>query len=212
MAKNSISSGFIQYFQAEVTIQHIKALIILLVSWKGYCTSSYQGSELVKQLFMLRGTTVMGVWRLHSQHLWSTHKNRGSSNKFSQIKESLCQEARIKATTCCWKDRLYRPIRGEYKTWILKHYLAPSIPFLLMIDTTSEQCWTKIQSNLNKFNKKWLNLPRYRTLAAVYHPDVINLLFLPILKSKPKKNFSFGVLNWPLYQRNFSTFWKTLNL
>ena len=82
-----------------------------------------------------------------------------------------------------------RPIRGEYKTWILKHYLAPFIHLLLMIDTISEQCLTKIQSKLNKFNKKWLNLPRYRTLAAVYHPDVINLLFLPHPQEQAKERF-----------------------
>lgn len=82
-----------------------------------------------------------------------------------------------------------RPIRGEYKTWILKHYLAPFIHLLLMIDTISEQCLTKIQSKLNKFNKKWLNLPRCRTLAAVYHLDVINLLFLPHPQEQAKQRF-----------------------
>ena len=38
-----------------------------------------------------------------------------------------------------------RPIRGEYKIWILKNYVAPSIQFLLIVDLVSENSLLTIQ-------------------------------------------------------------------
>ena len=79
-----------------------------------------------------------------------------------------------------------RPIRGEFKIWILKNYLAPSILFLLTVDLISESSLMKLQSKLTKFIKKWLNLPRCLTQAAIYHPDVLQLPFLPQIREQAK--------------------------
>ena len=73
-----------------------------------------------------------------------------------------------------------RPIRGEYKSWILQHYLAPSVYFLLMVDLISN---TSIS---NILVKKWLNLPRCCTLATLYHPHVLKLPFLPHIREQAK--------------------------
>ena len=79
-----------------------------------------------------------------------------------------------------------RPIRGEFKIWILKDYLAPSLYFLQMVDLLSENSLVSIQQKLTKFIKKWLNLPRCCTLAAIYHPDVLKLPFLPQCREHAK--------------------------
>ena len=72
-----------------------------------------------------------------------------------------------------------QPIRGEYKCWILKHYLAPSLHFYLAIDDIPEETIKRLQTRVNKIVKKWLNLPRSATLATVYHPSVLALPFFP---------------------------------
>ena len=79
-----------------------------------------------------------------------------------------------------------RPIRGEFKIWILKNYLAPSLYFLLMVDLISENALATLQRELTKFIKRWLNLPRCCTLAAVYHPEVLNLPFLSYCRKQAK--------------------------
>ena len=44
----------------------------------------------------------------------------------------------------------------------------------------------KLQSKLTKFIKKWLNLPRCLTQAAIYDPDVLQLPFLPQIREQAK--------------------------
>ena len=53
-----------------------------------------------------------------------------------------------------------RPIRGEYKAWILKHYVAPSLHFLMMVDSISEPSAHNIQKKITKYLKRWLKLPK----------------------------------------------------
>ena len=78
-----------------------------------------------------------------------------------------------------------RPIRGEYKIWILKNYVASLIQFLLTVDPVSENSLLTIQKIL-KYIKSWLNLPRCLTQTAIYHPDVLHLPFLPHIKERAK--------------------------
>ena len=59
-----------------------------------------------------------------------------------------------------------------------KNYLAPSLHFHLMVDLLKESV-CKIQQKATKFIKSWLNLPKCCTLASIFHPDVLNLPFLP---------------------------------
>ena len=86
-----------------------------------------------------------------------------------------------------------RPIRGEFKVWIWKNYLAPSLHFLLMVDVISESSVLKIQKKITKFIKKWLNLPRCCTLSAVFHPDVLNLPFLPQARESAKLSMIIAI-------------------
>ena len=79
-----------------------------------------------------------------------------------------------------------RPIRGEFKVWIWKNYLAHSLCFMLMVDPVKESVLVKIQKNVTKYIKRWLNLPRCCNLATIFHPDVLNLPFLPQLGEQAK--------------------------
>jgi len=49
------------------------------------------------------------------------------------------------------------------------------------------------QSSLLKFVKKWLNLPCNCTPAAVFHPDVLDLPFLPHFKESAKLYFILAI-------------------
>ena len=79
-----------------------------------------------------------------------------------------------------------RPIRGEYKAWILKNYLAPSMFFHLAVDKVSDSVLKKLQSQATKLLKKWLTLPRSSTLSVLFHPFVMNFPHLPNLRDKAK--------------------------
>ena len=99
--------------------------------------------------------------------------------------ETLCitanQTKRLAVKRLCGKiyDTLKkideRPIRGEYKVWIYKSYLIPSVLFNITMDRSSPSTAKKIPSYL----KKWLKLPRCATLSALFHPEVLNLPYLP---------------------------------
>ena len=65
-----------------------------------------------------------------------------------------------------------RPIHGEYKVWIYKCYLIPSVLFNLTVDKISLATSRKIQSKITSYLKKWIKLPRCATLASLFHPDV----------------------------------------
>ena len=76
------------------------------------------------------------------------------------------------------------PIRGEYKAWILKHYLAPSLFFHLAVDKFSTTAIKQLQSQATKMLKKWLHLPMSTTLPVLFHPLVMKFPHLPSLRDK----------------------------
>lgn len=80
-------------------------------------------------------------------------------------------EKKILSTLQCIDET---PIWGEYKIWIWKNYLAPSLHFFLMVDVFPGSSIPKMQK-ITKF----INLPRLCTLATVLHPEVLNLPFFP---------------------------------
>ena len=82
-----------------------------------------------------------------------------------------------------------RPIRGEFKAWIYKFYLVPSIQFSLMIDQITIIAISKIQRKITCYLKKWLGLPRCATLATLFHPKLTNLPYLPHAHQKAKARF-----------------------
>ena len=103
----------------------------------------------------------------------------------SQFKKASAKKLENKLLTAV-KEIDKCPIRGEFKSWILQHYLAPSVYFLLMVDLISDTSIVNIQKKLTKFVKKWLNLPRCCTLATQYHPDVLKLPFLRHIRKQVK--------------------------
>ena len=68
----------------------------------------------------------------------------------------------------------------------LKSYLAPSIQFHLSVDKISVGVVKKILTSLLK---KWLKIPRCATLAALFHPEILNIPYLPHLLEKSKFRF-----------------------
>ena len=82
-----------------------------------------------------------------------------------------------------------RPIRGEYKVWIYKSYLIPSVSFNLTVDRISLATSKKIQTKITSYLKRWLKLPRCATLASLFHPQVLNLPYLPHQLEKAKLRF-----------------------
>jgi hypothetical protein len=68
-----------------------------------------------------------------------------------------------------------RPIRGEYKLWIYKHYLVPSLRFVLSVNAINHTTLLDIQRRATRYIKSWLNLPRCCTLAPIFHPDTLNV-------------------------------------
>ena len=46
-----------------------------------------------------------------------------------------------------------------------------------------------VQSSVLKFVQRWLNLPRNCTPGTVFHPDVLDLPFLPHLKESAKLSY-----------------------
>ena len=75
------------------------------------------------------------------------------------------------------------PIRGEYKVCIWKNYLAPSLHFQLMVQLLAVR---KIQGMVTKLIKSWLHLPKCCTLSSIFHPEVVNLPFLPHYQESAK--------------------------
>ena len=81
----------------------------------------------------------------------------------------------------------------EFKVWIWKNYLAHSLRFMLMVDPVKESVLVKIEKKVTKYIKRWLNLPRCCTLATIFHPDVLNLPFLPQLGEQAKMSMIMAI-------------------
>ena len=79
-----------------------------------------------------------------------------------------------------------RPIRGEYKVWIYKSYLVPSLTFNLTVERIPKSVISKLQTRATSLIKRWLNVPRCATLASLFHPEVTNLPYLPHTHEKAK--------------------------
>ena len=71
-------------------------------------------------------------------------------------------------------------IRGEYKVWIYRRYLIPSLHYELSVNGTSVSVTRKLNSLATRYIKKWLGLSRSTTVAVIHHPSVLNI---PALES-----------------------------
>ena len=97
-------------------------------------------------------------------------------------------------------------VRGEYKTWIYSHYLAPSLHFHLAVNAIRKTTITRLQSIVNRSLKSWLGLPRCSTLAVLYHPEILDVPYLPHMAEKAKTSHLSIVLSStdPLVQETIS--------
>jgi len=84
-------------------------------------------------------------------------------------------------------------IHGEYKIWILKNFVSSVLHFHLAVERLTVTSINSAQSSMLKFVKSWLNLPRNCTPGTVFHPDVLNLPFLPHLKESAKLSYILAV-------------------
>ena len=99
------------------------------------------------------------------------------------LPEGISQEARKQTTVCCQEHRQQASPRGIHNLYPEE---LPSFIPLLMVDLISENSLISIQSTFSKFIKRWLNLPRCCALVAVYHPEVLQLPFIPHCRERSK--------------------------
>ena len=79
-----------------------------------------------------------------------------------------------------------RPVRGEIKLWILRHYLIPSSHFHLMVNQILPSTISTLEDTITKYIKKWLKLPRNATQAIIFHPSVTKIPTLSSAQIKAK--------------------------
>jgi len=89
------------------------------------------------------------------------------------------------------------PIRGDCKIWIYRYYVIPAIFFQLAVNNIPPTTISKIQAMATHFLKKWLRLLRCATLSILFHPNVLNLPYLPHSQEKAKLNLLTTVTSSP---------------
>lgn len=78
------------------------------------------------------------------------------------------------------------PIHGDFKVWVYRNFLVPSLFFHLSVNLFNASAINKMQAKATRFLKKWLHLPRCATLSILFNPDVLHLPYLPHLIEKAK--------------------------
>ena len=84
-------------------------------------------------------------------------------------------------------------VQGEYKIWIFKNFVSSVLHFHLAVERLTMSSIISAQSSVLKFVKNWLNLPRNCTPGTVFHPDVLDLPFLPHLKQSAKLSYILAI-------------------
>ena len=75
--------------------------------------------------------------------------------------------------------------QGKYKTWILNH-LLPSLHFHLMVNDIPKSHVYSLQRLLTRMMKKGLHLPHCTTPSVIFHPNSLDLKFLPLFLEEAK--------------------------
>ena len=84
-------------------------------------------------------------------------------------------------------------IRGEYKVWVYKRYLVPSLHFKLAVNPISSSSIKKANALATKCIKSWLGLCRSTTVAVLHHPSVLNIPFLDSYSTAAKLSYLSAV-------------------
>ena len=87
----------------------------------------------------------------------------------------------------------HAPIRGEYKIWIYRRYLVPSLHYKLAVNAVTKTTISKMNAMATKYVKKWLGLTRSTTVAVVHHPAVLDIPFLHEYRTKAKLTYLSAV-------------------
>ena len=90
-----------------------------------------------------------------------------------------------------------RPIRGEYKLWIYRNYLLPSLQFYLAVNQISKSKLLSLQAQANKYLKRWLSLSNSTTLAILFHPELLDVTPLTEVEQKSKISFLTSLMSSP---------------
>ena len=72
------------------------------------------------------------------------------------------------------------PVIGEYKVWMYRRYVIPSLHYDLAVNGILVSISKKLNSLATRYIKKWLGLTRSTTVAVIHHPSVLNI---PVLES-----------------------------
>ena len=92
----------------------------------------------------------------------------------------------------CCLDPVYNH-NHNHKIWILKNFVSSVLHFHLAVERLTVSSIISAQSSVLKFMKNWLNLPRNCTPGTVFHPDVLDLPFLPHLKQSAKLSYILAI-------------------
>ena len=85
------------------------------------------------------------------------------------------------------------PIRGEYKVWIYRRYVIPSLHDELTVNGTSIFITKRLNSLATRFMKRWLGLCCSTTVVVIYHPSVLNISTLKSYTTSTKISYLAAV-------------------
>ena len=85
------------------------------------------------------------------------------------------------------------PVRGEYKVWIYRRYVIPSLHYELSVNGASVSISRKLNSLSTRYVKKWLGLCRSTTVAVIHHPAVLNIPTLESCSTSAKISYLAAV-------------------
>ena len=88
----------------------------------------------------------------------------------------MCAILALFSTSLTHLDRA--PIRGEYKIWIYRRYLVPSLHYKLAVNVVAKTTINKMNATATKYIKRWLGLIRLTSVAIIHHPAVLDIPFL----------------------------------
>ena len=68
------------------------------------------------------------------------------------------------------------PVRGEYKVWMYRRYVIPSLHYEMSVNGTTVSISKKLNSLATRYLKKWLGLCHSTTVVVIHHPAVLNII------------------------------------
>ena len=111
----------------------------------------------------------------------------------AKARKKACNDKFAQEFTVRLKRLDSAPIRGEYKVWIYRRYVVPSLHYELSVNGTSIYITKKLNSLATRFVKRWLGLCRSTTVAVIHHPSVLNIQTLESYSTSAKISYLAAV-------------------